>query len=87
MAVLVIHLTPILGIHLNRQRQVPCAAQRIFRADRLHCSELVREAQVDVVQEPTQVRAVVPGRIEGLHNVLFTSLPVLGCGWQVSHVD
>jgi hypothetical protein len=82
-AVLVVHLTPAFGIDLPVQRNVPRAAQRIFHAGRLHGSESVPKAQVDVVQEPTQVRTVVPGRIEGLNDVSFTSFAVLGRGRQV----
>jgi hypothetical protein len=50
-------------------------------------SELVSEAQVDVVEEPGAVRAKVLVRIERLHDILFASLPVLGGCWQKSQVD
>jgi nucleoid DNA-binding protein len=86
-AVLVVHLAQVLYIHQPGQGQVPCPAQRVFRAGRIHASEFVRKAQVDVIQEPTDARAVVPGRIESLNDVLLASLPVPGRGRQIPHVD
>ncbi len=87
MAVLVVHPTAVFSIPLNRQRHVPSAAQRILRAGRLHGSEFVPKAQVDVVQEPMHVRAMVLSRVEGLHDVFLASFSVLGRGRQVSQVD
>jgi hypothetical protein len=53
----------------------------------MHVPEFVPEAQIDVVQEPTQIRAIVLARVEGLHDVLLASFAVLGRGRQVPHVN
>jgi len=50
-------------------------------------SELVREAQVDVVQESGLVRTVVLRRIECLNDILLADLPVLGPERQIFQVD
>ena len=78
MAALVVHLTPVLTIPLNRQRQVPRVAQGIFHTGRIYASEFIGEAKVDVVEKPGAVRAIVLYRIERLHDVLLASLTVLG---------
>ena len=69
------------------QRQVTRVAHGVLSAFGVYGSELVREAQVNVVQKPRLVRTMVLGRVEGLHDVLFASLPVLGCSRQIFHVD
>jgi len=50
-------------------------------------SELVREAQVDVVQESGLVRTVMLRRVECLDDILLASFPVLGRKRQISQVD
>ena len=87
MAVLVAHLTPAFCVPLNGQRQVTRAAQRIFHTGRIHGSEFIGEAEVDVVLEPSLTGPIVPCGVERLHNVLHASLPILGSGWQAFQVD
>lgn len=87
MAVLIVHLTPILHVDLSGQRQVPSASQRVCYALRTHSPEFVREAQVDVVQEPTLARTIVPDGIKRLRDVFLATLPVLGRGREVPQVD
>ena len=53
----------------------------------MHASELVREAEIDVVPEPRFVCAVMLNRVERLHDVVPASLPVLGRFRQVLQVD
>jgi hypothetical protein len=53
----------------------------------VHRPKLVRQSQVDVVEEPGAARSVVLVRIESLHDVLLASLPVLGGCGLVSQVD
>jgi len=77
-AILVIYLATILCVHLRGQRQVTRVAHRILSAFGMDGSELVREAQVDVVQESGLVRTVVLRRIECLNDILPADRPVLG---------
>jgi hypothetical protein len=86
-AILVIYLATIRCVHLRGQRHVTRMAHRVLSAFGMDGSELVREAQVDVVQESGLVRTVVLRRIECLNDILLSSLPVLGPKRQIFHVD
>lgn len=60
------------------ERDVPCTAdwvRHLFRTDR---PEFVSEADVDVVEEPGTVRAVMLIGVERLHDILIGSVPVFG---------
>jgi hypothetical protein len=86
-AILVIYLATIPCISFSGQRQVTCVAHRILSAFGVDGSELVSEAQIDVVQESGLIRTVVLRRIECLNDILLASLPVLGRERQVFQVD
>jgi nucleoid DNA-binding protein len=84
---LVSGLILICSIPMVGQGQVAGATQWILRPFQIDCSELVPEAQVDVVEEAGAVRAKVLVRIERLHDILLASLTVLGRWGQVAQVN
>lgn len=87
MEVLVIDGAGVARSRMCVDRDISWIGERIFHPLRVSAPEFIREAQVDVVQEPTQVHAVVPGRIEGLHDIFLASFAVLGRGRQVPNVN
>jgi hypothetical protein len=86
-AVAVIDGAGVITFHMCVERYISWIGERIFHTLRVWAPEFIREAQVDVVQEPTQVRAIVLGRVEGLNDVLLASFSILGRGRQVSQVN
>jgi hypothetical protein len=87
MAKFIPNLIAIYFVEMDGQGQVAGATQWVLYPFQMDRSELVSEAQVDVVEEPGAVRAKVLVRIERLHDILFASLPVLGGCGQKSQVD
>jgi hypothetical protein len=58
--------------------EVSGATQGVLHALGMNGSELIREAEIDVVTEPGFIRPVVPQRVERCHDVLLASVAVLG---------
>jgi nucleoid DNA-binding protein len=67
--------------------EVSGTTQSIFHPLGVHGSELVREAEIDVITEAGFVRAVLPQRVECCHDVLFANVAVFRCLRQAGKVD
>ncbi len=73
--------TPVLfSIGVSTQRDASRSADRLHHSRRVHGSELVCQAQIDVVPESSLIRSVVTLRIERLEEVSLAIVSVFGTG-------
>ena len=75
------------GCSLCIEKECSGAAQVILHALGKHGSELIREAEIDVITEPGFVRSVVLHRVERCHDVLLASLAVFGRQREAGKMD
>ncbi|MGC2467115.1 MAG: hypothetical protein WA517_18120 [Candidatus Acidiferrum sp.] len=78
MTISVVHSAGVFSFGLSVEREVSGATQGILHALGMHSSELIREAEIDVITEPGFVRPVASQRVKRFNDVLLASFAVLG---------